>query len=163
MRYKGTTVALASYHGIALTMVWVPPMPQQPNSFVTGDATGNGDITGTFQGSRFPYYGSVNCIDALYHPITCPGKAFLYTIAVNTTSFGIGFHTTPKIEITNTRAYPGTKCRIANLVRVKKKYLWQLIRMAYATPAGRTLTIRHTTNQLTFSSGGVYFFSYVCQ
>jgi hypothetical protein len=162
MQKKGTTVALAAYHGIALTMLWPPPNPPLSNTFVSGDATGNGDITGAYHGSRFPKYGSVKCIDPFFHPITCPGKAFLYSFTLNATSFEIGFHTSPKMKITNTRPYPGTKCIIANLEHLKT-WVWQILNMPYAEPVGGRLSIR-SGPPLTFSgSGGAYFFAYVCK
>lgn len=77
MQPKGTTVTLGAYHGITVTMVWPSPMPSvKPNSFVSGDATDNNDITGTFKNKPFPKYGSVKCIDPYFHYVACTGTAF---------------------------------------------------------------------------------------
>jgi hypothetical protein len=161
MKKKGTSVTLAAYQGITLKMQWAAPHPPLSNTFISGDATGNGDITGTYHGRVFPKYGSIKCIDPFFHRIACPGKVFLYTVTANATSFEIGFSSSPKWVITNKRAYPGTKCIIASLEHVKT-WVWQLLNVPYSTPVSGTLAIRRGP-ALTFSSGGGYYFAFVCK
>lgn len=163
MQPKGTTVALGAYDGITVTMVWPSPMPTvQPNSFVSGDATGNKDITGSIKNKPFPKYGSVKCIDPYFHYITCTATAFLYTVTANTSSLEIGFRTTAKVRIINVGPYPGTKCKVANLEVYYKKWVWQILNMPYARPVGNALTIR-VRQGITFASGSVDYMAYACK
>ena len=82
--------------------------------FLFGDATGNGDITGTLNSAPFPVYGT-SCVDPSSNPITCTGTAVVYLEAINTTTTAVNLTSSPRIDVTDQHGYPGKSCAVAVL------------------------------------------------
>lgn len=164
MKPGGTKVALDTYHGITFTMIWPGDNPPNSNnSFVTGDAIGNGDITGTYISSVFPLYGTTKCINQSFLRTPCIGKAFLYTVTANATSYEIGWDHAPKVVITNTKAYPGNVCQEISLLYSpsQKKWFWQ-IWPTQGKPASNTLVIPAWDAPLSLSSDSALLLGVMC-
>ena len=164
MRPSDTKVALDQYRGITLTMTWPGDSPpQSKNNFVTGDAIGKGDITGTYNGTVFPLYGTVGCINESFQKTRCIGTAFLYSITANATSFEIGWGHGPKFVITNTKAYPGSTCQNIGLLYSPqlKKWFWQIWPTS-GKPVSNTLTIPYWDNPLSIPSDGTLIVGVMC-
>lgn len=164
MKKSGTKVALDPYKGLTLTMNWPGDHPPQSrNSFVTGDAVGKGDITGTDgKGEAFPLYGSKKCIDIYFRRIRCIGTVLLYTVTANATSFEIGWDHAPTVTITNTKPYPGKTCQVTELLDVGKRgWLWMLW-PEQGKPKGETLSIPYRDSPFSMPTNSVLILGVLC-
>ena len=163
MKKGGTLVSLDPYHGLTFTMIWPGDHPpQSTNRFVTGDAIGDGDITGKFDGSIFPLYGTKKCIDRYFRTTTCIGTAFLYTVTANTTSFEIGWDHAPKVEVTNAKGYPGSTCREIQLLDIPGRgWLWMLWPVK-GKPVGSTLVIEASHEPLSIPTNSTLLLGLIC-
>jgi hypothetical protein len=100
-----------AYQGIKITTVYGKNTggPATPLPFVTGDATGKGDITGKVGGKAFLAYGGKNCLfNGKLGP--CPGKVFVYAELINNSNYTLKPADTPTFTITDTNKFPGTTC-----------------------------------------------------
>ena len=161
MNAGGSTVRLAPYHGVTLGAHWTANNAQPNDAFVTGDAIGRADITGTFAGRRFTPYGAVGCVDPGFNPTSCPGRAFLYSFTQNASANSVGWNSTPAFHIANARAFPGTTCQLINLVSGTTSFLWMRLPV-YGTPAGGRLTLNSWTSVLGLSPSKFYVFGFIC-
>jgi hypothetical protein len=139
----GGMVQLKRYSGFAVNLAVHGSDATGKVPFLFGNATGAGDITGTFNSVAFPFYGT-NCVDVSAAATPCSGTAFAYIEAVNTTQTAVNLTSSPRIVITNQKPYPGTTCTLAVL---QSSGAWMI------TP----LTAQAKKHQLMFKSEALPF------
>ncbi len=101
---KGT---LPAYKGFTLTSTLATNNAAKGTALAFQDATGNGDITGTVKGAKFPVLKN----------------ALLYLAALNTGK-AFTFNGTPAIAIKSTSAIKGKSCVLNELKAKGKGYTW---------------------------------------
>ena len=97
----GGNAMLKAYNGYTVKGAFGANDEATKAVFIVRDATGNGDISGTFNSAAWPAF-------------TGSGTAFLYLAVTNTSSSTVTFQATPKIVITNIKhgGFPGTSCTL---------------------------------------------------
>lgn len=110
---SGYTFKLAKYRGYVLAIA-IAKNNGNGTAKVTGsDATGKGDIGGTYKGAKFPLYGSTCHYNGKREK--CPGKAFLYLHVTSDNAKEITLDGVPSATLTSEGGYSGTKCFPADL------------------------------------------------
>ncbi len=127
---SGGSFHLPTYRGLSLTLTF----PQNDGGgkpvMLLGDATGRGDITGTYRGKPFPHYPKP-CAS------TCPGTAFVYLVRQAFTAF---VATGPNaLTIENAGTFPGHTCFGIGL----GPRGWQVSPHGSASPKGHHLTLAY--------------------
>jgi hypothetical protein len=114
---KAGPLALAPYKGLTTT-VGFPSSDAPPQTpFIVGEGTNLTDITGTYGGVKFPLFGTIPCLSVKGQTVPCQvGADFLYLIVINASpTTDVRFISTPKVTVTKTGGFPGTKCGAAAL------------------------------------------------
>ncbi|MBV8153021.1 MAG: hypothetical protein JO192_13065 [Candidatus Eremiobacteraeota bacterium] len=137
-----TTFKLKAYKGITQTVQYPAVSGSVPakTTFVTGEATGNGDVTGKFQGQKFPIFGSkkVPCIDQSGSPQTCNGKAVVYDLLVNGTTNTVNFTGSPSFAIrAPTILKPWRSCILQQMIQAGSGFAYQQTPVAQFVKNGR--------------------------
>jgi len=161
MKSKGITVTLGVYHGLALTEHIPANNAKSHDTFVFGEGTSDADITGMFEGSIFPVYGSVRCVNIDFQSVPCAGKALLYHVMQNTSTLAIGWNSTPKFHITDAKAFPGTTCKEATLNLVNEKWVWELLPIR-AKPKNGAVTFQPWTAAVALVPSQFGVFGFIC-
>ncbi len=157
---KGATIKLAKYQNITFTIAIGANNAKGKVPFIVGDAVGNGDITGTYKGKKFPPYGGKHCVSGTGAPQTCPGKSFVYVEAINGGKATVTLSQTPAITIVDTKGFPGKNlCFPAPLTT--KGWSTQAEAIGKA-PKGTKLVITPFPTQFPLPPGGVVL-AMVCQ
>jgi hypothetical protein len=111
---SGTTFALASYKHIDATLV-LPTNDARANAeFLLGEGTSRADITGTYDGKRFPEYGTTKCIrSSTGKTLPCYGKPLVYLLFYNAGRSTVTFdqHTGFAFTI-SAKTFPGKACQL---------------------------------------------------
>lgn len=119
VKAKATSFRLKPYKGITQT-VRFPAYNGTVASgakLVVGEGTNAKDITGTFQGSRFPLYGKVPCVNQYGSSAACAGKAVIYDMFVNATSNGLNWSGSPAITLASGKALKrATTCTLNQMI-----------------------------------------------
>jgi hypothetical protein len=135
------------------------------STFIIGDGTGAVDITGSFNGAKFPGYGGkFPCYDTSGKKQKCPGKGFLYTEVINYGKTSVAFTSTPAVTITDTKAFPGAKqCELDLLLFGSngKPAGWQLLPI-YGKPTTGKVTIPSFPVGFTFPGQSIAVFGFTC-
>jgi hypothetical protein len=138
-----TKVALKPFKTYALSLSF-PKSNAKNASFLLGVGTSSKDITGKFDGVKFPDYGSIPCATAKGKVVKCPGKAFLYLFVANASSGTVTFPSIPGASITTTGTFPGTKSCSAVSIHINstsgKPDAWVLL-PGSVKPAGSTVSV----------------------
>jgi len=104
VKQSATLFKLKAYRGITQILKYPAVSGKAPSKtpLITGEATGHGDITGTFQGTKFPVYGSssVPCVNQYGSAASCSGKAVLYDLMVNPGTTTVNFVGSPSVALT---------------------------------------------------------------
>jgi hypothetical protein len=166
LRPKGDTKTLGPYHGLTFIQHFTH-IGAHPNdaTFVIGMGTNKADITGTFDGLSFPFYGSKAwCVDMGFNTVACPGTAVLYSLMLNASkSWDVGLDATPRVRISKTGAFPGAKCEEIWLIynSAKKRYGWQLLSI-YGKPRDGAVTFQASTAGIGLPPGDFDVFGFIC-
>jgi hypothetical protein len=94
------TYHLAAYKGFTVSVTLAKNDAPPGSALDFADATGNGDITGTYRGHVFPRYPNP-C-----NASSCPGKAFLYALFYFRAKSVIQFIGSSTLTIVNAKDYP---------------------------------------------------------
>ncbi len=120
---SGWTYNLAAYRGYALA-VTIPKNDGNGTAvFDVSDATGNGDITGKYNGATFPPYGPT-CYHRVGRKGKCPGKVFFYLHMAGNNQQVITLTGVPTATLTSESGFPGSRCFPAHLHRTPYANEW---------------------------------------
>ena len=113
--------ALKSYKGISQTLRFPSLSGSVPSGtkIVVGEGTTAKDITGTFEGTKFPIYGSssVPCVNQYGSATGCAGKAVIYDGLVNPGQSGVTWNGSPAITLESSTAFKHKKhCTLNQLI-----------------------------------------------
>ena len=157
---KAGPVTLKAYKGLTTTIKF-PFDNAASATFLIGEATGAGDITGTFQGKAFPKYGTIPCIARTGQSTPCPAsKAFLYVQIVNAGGSTTLFKSTPAFVVGYTGAAPGKKCG-ADALEVTPTEAWVLLPIQ-GTPSGGKVTFPAYATPIQMAPGSYFIFGFRC-
>jgi hypothetical protein len=129
---SGKTYRLKAYRGFTVTFSLPKNNAAPGTSIVLADATGKGDITGTYDKHKFPLYPSPCAASS------CPGKAFLYLELDLRAKSALHATTNGTAAITSVNGYPGTKCSFAGLEK-RTRFGWVPFNVPPVTPRGKKL------------------------
>jgi len=108
---RGAKIALPAYRGYTTTLTIGKNHVRGSAAIIVAEATGNGDVHGSFEGVPLLPYANRNCVtDAArrQRQQRCPGKAFLYVQILNVSENGdITLAATPAIAVSSTVGFPG--------------------------------------------------------
>jgi hypothetical protein len=129
VKKSATTFKLKGYKGIAQTLKYPAASAGVParTTFVTGEGTGKLDITGTYQKSKFPLYGSkgVPCINQSGSTEACSNTPFLYDLLVNDSANTVTFAGSPSIALFSHGLKHFRSCILFQLIPIGSAWAWQ--------------------------------------
>jgi hypothetical protein len=100
----GATYKLPYYKGIALHVTVGKNSATKSIPFLLGDATGKGDITGTYKTKKFPPYSTKTCAKS-----PCAGTPMLYFEAFNQTKTSVKVTGDSGLLVLS-KTFPGKSC-----------------------------------------------------
>ncbi len=160
-----TKVALKPFKSYALSLSFAKSNVKNA-TFLIGDGTGSKDITGTFNGAKFPNYGSIPCASTKGKVVKCTGKAFLYLFVANASSGTVTFPSIPGASITTTGTFPGTKSCSAILISIDTKSgkpnAWILL-PGSVKPDGSTVAVPASKGGFSFPTHTFTVLGFTCR
>jgi hypothetical protein len=159
-------VALQAYETYALTLSF-PKSNAKNAEFLLGLGTSSKDISGSFDGAKFPDYGTLPCITLKGKTTKCPGKAFLYLFIANASAGTVTFPSIPGASVTTTGAFPGAKSCSAILMHMNSATkptpdAWILL-PGSAKPVGKTVSVPGFPGGFGFPTYTFTVVGFICQ
>lgn len=121
VKSKATLFKLKSYKGILQTLHFpaVSGSVHSGTKIVAGEGTNTKDITGKFQGTKFPFYASsgVQCVNQYGSATGCAGKAVIYDLLVNDSENSVTWTGSPSIMLESKKAFKHKKnCTLNQMI-----------------------------------------------
>jgi hypothetical protein len=159
-------IALSAYKGLAVTLAFAKSNGDN-TPFVVDAGTSSKDITGTFQKTKFPDYGSVGCYNPTSGKTTkCVGTGFLYELVANASKTAtVDLKSLPSAAITTTGTFPGTKSCAMNALAFTSSGIpagWYVLSSG-TKPKGTTLSLPVVKLPFTFKPQNFTVFAYSCE
>jgi len=148
----GATVLAKTYEGYSVKAVFPSGAPAG-TLLVVRDATGKGDATGKVDGKTFPPFNLYGIVPVLYIKAHNEGAKFQ-------------FSATPKITVTATGTFPGTRCYLTKLLSTsdpKTNDTWQTAEDLVAYPSGHTLAFGTAGIPQQVDKGGTIYLAIGCK
>lgn len=165
VKQSATIFKLKSYRSVTQILKYPAVSGKAPakTAFVTGEATGKKDVTGTFQGTKFPLYGSSSgpCVGNYGSAQACSGKAVVYDLMVNAGTTNVSFVGSPSITLTGKVLRHKTTCTLNQLIRAGG-WAYQATPVT-ATIAKGKVQLPQFPNTYNMDTHTVYVFAISCQ
>src|SRR5262249_17953318 len=147
------TFKLKSYKGITQTLTFgtVKGSVAPGTTFVVGDGTSDKDITGAFESTKFPIYGTVQCWNQNNSQTACVGKAIVYDVVVNAGQTTVSWVASPSIAITAPNALAHKKRCTLNQMTPEGGFIYQVSTVTGKVKNGKVVLPHFKT---TFTVGG---------
>jgi hypothetical protein len=137
---SGATFQLSEYRGYALTISLPANNNSGSDTFEVSDADGKGDISGKYDGGRFPPYGPL-CYLRGGGTEKCPGKVFYYVHITGDNPNVVTFYGPQTARLTSSDGFPGTFCFPAHIYMYGDTAQWWPDQGLGAQPSGNTLSL----------------------
>jgi hypothetical protein len=135
---SGWTFQLPEYAGYTLTVTIPANNGNGQDLFEVSDATGNGDITGKYDGNTFPPYGPT-CYLRGGSTHKCPGKTFFYVHITSNNQQVITLDGVPTAQLESNDGFPDRTCFPAHIFMNGNFPEWFVNRGLSERPNGNSL------------------------
>jgi hypothetical protein len=137
---SGWTFQLPEYLGYTLTVTIPANLGTGRDRFEVSDATGNGDITGKYEGNAFPPYGPT-CYSRGGYTHKCPGTPFFYVHITGNNPQAFALYGVPTAQLESSDGFPRRTCFPAHIFMNYQLPEWWTNRGLSAMPRGNSLAL----------------------
>lgn len=164
----GGKVNLAAFEGYSVVVTYPKSNAKKTYKLIVGDGTSDANITGTYQGKKFPTYGSkgFKCYNVETGKAEkCAGKGVVYFVLANASAAktAVTFTGTPGLAVSG-KTFPGAVCYLDEMLFAKSTYApagWGITPIKAAVSGG-TVTLPSAPEQFTFPAGSILVLGMHC-